>query len=139
LNDETGLPQCVYSVDWSTNVPAPPPRRQYNISCTKGQKLTDELLCADCLTPSGLIHSQVNVAWLWTDVGCAWQCVPGLMHVINTTSQENLCLTRSQYLALVVSRRVHHTPALRAFSYMTLLVIVPITFVLLICGLRMRT
>jgi len=139
LDDETALPLCVYSVDWSTNVPAPPPRRQYNISCTKGQKLTDELLCADCLTPSGLIHSQVNVAWLWTDVGCAWQCVPGLMHVINATSQANSCLTRSEYLALVVSRPLHHTPALRSFSYMTLLlVIVPITFVLVFCGLRMR-
>jgi hypothetical protein len=139
LDDETGLPLCVYSVGWSTNVPAPPARRQYNISCTKGQKLTDELLCADCLTPAGLNQSLLNVAWLWTDVGCAWQCVPGLMHVINATSQANSCLTRSEYLALVVPRPVHHTPALRSFSYMTLLlVIVPITFVLVFCGLKMR-
>ena len=139
LDDVTGSPQCVYSVDWSTNVPAPPPRRQYNISCTKGQKLTDELLCTDCLAPSGLNQSLLNIAWMWTDVGCAWQCVPGLMHVINATSQENSCLTRSQYLALVVSRPVHHTPSLKSFGYRTLLlVIVPITLVLLFCGLKMR-
>ena len=139
LDDETGLPQCVYSVAWSTNVPAPPARRQYNISCTKGQKLTDELLCADCLTPSGLNQSQINVVWMWTDVGCAWQCVPGLMHVINATSQQNSCLTRAEYLALVVSRPVHLSPSFRSFTYTTLLlVIVPINMVLLFCCLRFR-
>ena len=26
-------------------------------------------------------------------VGCAWQCVPGLMHVIDSTAQQNSCLT----------------------------------------------
>ena len=139
LDDETALPLCVYSVDWSTNVPAPPPRRQYNVSCTKGQKLTDELLCADCLTPSGLNQSQINVVWMWTDVGCAWQCVPGLMHVINATSQQNSCLTRAEYLALVVSRPVHLSPSFRSFTYTTLLlVIVPINMVLLFCCLRFR-
>ena len=124
LDDVTGLPQCVYSVDWSTNVPAPPARRQYNISCIKGQKLTDELLCADCLTPSGLNQSQINVAWIWTAVGCAWQCMPGLMHVINSTAQQNSCLTRAEYLALVVSRRAPHTPPVRSFNYLILLLVV---------------
>ena len=137
LDDETGMPQCVYSVAWSTNVPAPRARRQYNVSCSKGQKLTDELLCADCRTPSGLNQSDLDIAWIWTDVGCAWQCIPGLMHVINTTSQENLCLTRSQYLALVVTRRAPHTPFVKSLNYsLLLMVVVPLTFVLLSCGLR---
>ncbi len=26
-------------------------------------------------------------------VGCAWQCVPGRMHVIDSTAQQNSCLT----------------------------------------------
>ena len=137
LDDETGMPHCIYSVEWATNVPAPPARRQYNVSCTKGQKLTDQLLCADCLTPSGLNQSDLNIAWMWTDVGCAWQCVPGLMHVINTTSQQNSCLTRSQYLALVVTRRVPHAPFVKSLNYsLLLMVVVPLTFVLLSCGLR---
>ena len=136
LDDETGMPQCIYSVDWSTNVPALPPRRQYNISCAKGQKLTDELLCADCLAPSGLNQSELNNAWMWTDVGCAWQCVPGLMHVINTTAQQNSCLTRAQYLALVVARRAPQAPHVRSLNYRILLmVVVPLTFVLVACGL----
>jgi hypothetical protein len=136
LDDETGMPQCIYSVAWSTNVPAPPARRQYNVSCGKGQTLTDDLLCADCNTPPGLNQTEINTAWIWTDVGCTWQCVPGLMHVINTTSQQNSCLTRSQYLSLVVSRPVHQVPSLRSFNYSILLmVIVPITFVLVACGL----
>jgi hypothetical protein len=129
------MPQCAYSVDWSTNVPAPSARRQYNVSCNKGQILTDELLCADCAAPPGLNQSKLNVAWVWTGVGCAWECVPGLMHVINTTAQQNSCLTRSEYLALVVSRPLHQVQA-RSFNYMILLlVVVPLTFVLVSCGL----
>ena len=135
LNDETGMPQCAYSVDWSTNVPAPSARRQYNVSCDKGQILTDELLCADCAAPPGLNQSKLNVAWVWTGVGCAWECVPGLMHVINTTAQQNSCLTRAEYLALVVSRPLHQVQA-KSFNYMILLlVVVPLTFVLVSCGL----
>jgi hypothetical protein len=139
LDDETGIPQCIYSVAWSTNVPTPPARRQYNVSCSKGQTLTDNLLCADCSTPPGLNQTELNTVWIWTDVGCAWQCVPGLMHVINSTSQENSCLTRAQYLALVVTRRVPHPPSIKSFNpSILLMVLVPITFVLLFCGLRMR-
>jgi hypothetical protein len=101
LDDDTALPLCVYSVDWSTNVPAASARRQYNVSCDKGQILTDELLCADCAAPPGLNQSRLNAAWVWTGVGCAWQCVPGLMHVVNSTAQQNSCLTRAEYLAVL--------------------------------------
>lgn len=135
LDDETGMPRCVYSVDWATSVPTPPARRQYNVSCGKGQTLTDELLCADCAAPAGLNQSQNNIAWLWTDVGCEWQCMPGLMHVINTTSHQNSCLTRSEYLALVVSRPVINPPAIKSFNYLILLVaILPLTCVLGACA-----
>ena len=134
LDDETGMPQCVYSVGWSTNVPAASARRQYNVSCDKGQTLTDELLCADCAAPPGLSQSQLNVAWVWTGVDCAWQCVPGLMHFINSTAQQSSCLTRAEYLALVVSRPVHQVPSAKPFNYMVLLlVVVPLTFVLVSC------
>ena len=34
-------------------------------------------------------------------VGCAWQCMPGLMHVIDSTAQQNSCLTRAEYLAVL--------------------------------------
>jgi hypothetical protein len=137
LNDATGMPQCAYSVDWSTNVPAAPARRQYNVSCDKGQTLTDDLLCADCAAPPGLNQSKLNVEWAWTGVGCAWQCVSGRMHVMNATAQQSSCLTRAEYLALVVSRPVHPVPSLKSFNYMILLlVVVPLTFVLVSCGLR---
>ena len=139
LDEQTSLPMCVYSVDWATNVPPPSARRQYNVSCAVGQTLTDELLCADCAPPSGLNQSKLNVVWMWTGVGCAWQCVPGLMHVINTTSQQNSCLTRSQYLALVVSKPVHAIPTPTPINYgIILMVVVPLTFALLSCGVFKR-
>jgi hypothetical protein len=135
LDDDTALPLCVYSVDWSTNVPAASARRQYNVSCDKGQILTDELLCADCAAPPGLNQSRLNAAWVWTGVGCAWQCVPGLMHVVNSTAQQNSCLTRAEYLALVVARRVPLAPAVRSLNYSILLmVVVPLTFAMVACG-----
>jgi hypothetical protein len=136
LDDEAALPQCAYSVDWSTNVPAPSARRQYNVSCSKGQLLTNELLCADCAAPPGLNQSRLNAAWVWTGVGCAWQCVPGLMHVVNSTAQQNSCLTRAEYLALVVARRAPHAPPVRSLNYSILqLVVVLLTFAMVSCGL----
>ena len=142
LDDETGMPQCVYSAAWSTNVPALPPRRQYNISCSKGQKLTDELLCEDCLTPSGLNDSQINVEWRWTDVGCVWQCTPGLIHYVNATenSTESFCLTRSKYRALVVRARVPSEVAPRPTDYsFFLIVLVPLMVLLVCCGVLPRS
>ena len=69
-------------------------------------------------------------------VGCAWQCVPGLMHVIDSTAQQNSCLTRAEYLARVVSRRVPHAPPVRFFNYSILqLVVVLLTFAMVSCGL----
>jgi hypothetical protein len=134
LDERTSLPLCVYTVDWATNVPSPS-RRQYNVSCAIGQTLTDELVCADCTAPPGLNQSKVNVVWLWTGVGCAWQCMPGLMHVINSTSQQNSCLTRSQYLALVVSAPVHAIPPPNPIHYgIVMLVVVALTFVMFSCG-----
>ena len=142
LDDETGMPQCIYSVAWSTNVPALPPRRQYNISCAKGQRLTDELLCEDCLTPSGLDHTHINVKWRWTDVGCAWQCAPGLLHYSNmpANSTQNLCLTRAEYKALVVRERAPVTPPAKSTDYsFFLIVLLPLTVLLVCCGVLPRS
>jgi hypothetical protein len=142
LDDETGMPQCIYSVVWSTNVPALPPRRQYNISCAKGQKLTDELLCEDCPAPLGLNDTQVNVMWRWTDVGCAWQCAPGLLHFANVTANftRHSCLTRAQYKAMVVRERAPVTPPARSTDYsFFLIVLVPLTVLLVCCGVLPRS
>jgi len=142
LDDETGMPQCIYSVAWSTNVPVLPPRRQYNISCSKGQLLTDELLCQDCPTPRGLNDTQVNVAWRWTDVGCAWQCAPGLLHFDNGTANytQNLCLTRAQYKAIVVRARTAGAVAPNASGYhFFLIVVLPLTVALVCCGVLPRS
>ena len=93
------------------------------------------MLCADCAAPPGLNQSRLNAAWVWTGVGCAWQCVPGLMHVVNSTAQQNSCLTRAEYLALVVARRVPLAPAVRSLNYSILLmVVVPLTFAMVACG-----
>jgi hypothetical protein len=142
LDDETGMPQCIYSVAWSTNVPALPPRRQYNISCNKGQRLTDELLCEDCPPPLGLNETQVNVKWRWTDVGCAWQCAPGYLHYANMTTNatHNLCLTRAQYKALVVLERAPVTPSVRSTDYsFFLIVLLPLAVLLVCCGVLPRS
>ncbi len=142
LDDETGMPQCIYSVAWSTNVPALPPRRQYNISCNKGQRLTDELLCEDCPPPLGLNETQVNVKWRWTDVGCAWQCAPGYLHYANMTANatHNLCLTRTQYKALVVRERAPVTPPARSTDYsFFLIVLLPLTVLFVCCGVLPRS
>jgi hypothetical protein len=142
LDDETGMPQCVYSVAWSTNVPALPPRRQYNISCSKGQKLTDELLCEDCPPPAGLNLTQLNLAWRWTDVGCAWQCAPGLLHFTKKIANDtqNSCLTRAQYKALVVHAQAAVKPPAKSTDYrFFLIVLLPLTVVLVCCGVLPRS
>ena len=64
------------------------------------------------------------------------QCVPGRMCVINLTSQQDSCLTRSGYLALVVSPPVHQSPSVQPLNYSILLrVVVSFTFVMVSCGL----
>ena len=58
------------------------------------------------------------------------------MHVINSTAQQNSCLTRAEYLALVVSGPLHQVPSIKSFNYtILLLVVVPLTVVLVSCGL----
>jgi hypothetical protein len=134
LNEANSLPQCVYSVDWSTNVVQVPPRRKYNISCEVGQTLTSDLVCTPCATPPGLNQSEIDTAWTWTGVGCAWQCMPGRMHVTNNTVNQSYCLTRSAYLALLAGQAPHKPPAVHALYYKTfLMVVLPIAFAMVIC------
>ncbi len=136
------MPKCVYSVASSTNVPTLPPRRQYNISCSKGQKLTDELLCEDCPPPPGLNLTELNLAWRWTDVGCAWQCAPGLLHVTNITDNttQHRCLTKREYKALVVRARAPVTPDAKPADYgFFLIVLLPLTVLLVCCGVLPRS
>ena len=57
------------------------------------------------------------------------------MHVIDSTAQQNSCLTRAEYLALVVTRRVPLAPPVRSLNYSILLmVVVPLAFAMLACG-----
>ncbi len=134
LNEANSFPECVYSVDWSTNAADVPPRRQYNFSCAVGQTLTSDLLCAACATPPGLNQSDVQKAWTWTGVDCTWQCMPGLMHVANNSANQSYCLTRSAYLALLARRITQKPVAAHVLHYnIFLVVVIPIAFALVTC------